>query len=77
MSRPTYYSPVIDRFLISVLYHEARHRKIPMTKLANEILKNGLAQSPGWQSALESMQPESPDLAERRVHFNQQTQTSR
>lgn len=69
MPRPTYYSPAIDRFLISVLHHEARHRKIPMTKLTNDILRNGLAQSPGWQSALESMQPEPADLADRRVHF--------
>ena len=56
MPRPQYYSPAIERFLVSVLYHEARHRKIPMTQLANEILKTGLADSPGWQLAMQSLQ---------------------
>ncbi|MDB6124288.1 MAG: hypothetical protein JWQ71_3281 [Pedosphaera sp.] len=39
MPRPQYYSPAIERFLVSALYHEARKRKIPMTRLTNEILK--------------------------------------
>ena len=56
MPRPQHYSPAIERFLVSVLYYEARQRKIPMTRLANEILKNGLANSPGWQLAMQSLQ---------------------
>lgn len=59
MPRPKHYAPAIERFLVSVLYHEARHRKIPMTQLANEILKSGLANSPGWQLAVQSLG--SPD----------------
>jgi len=55
MPRPLYYSPAIERFLVSVLYHEARHRNIPMTQLANEIVKNGLADSTGWQLATEPL----------------------
>ena len=55
MSRPQHYSPAIERFLVRVLYHEARQRKIPMTQLANEILKNGLANSAGWQLAMQSV----------------------
>ena len=55
MPRPQHYSPSIERFLVSVLYHEARQRKIPMTQLANEILKNGLANSAGWQLAMQSV----------------------
>jgi hypothetical protein len=51
MSRPRHYSPVIERFLVSVLYHEAQHRRIPMTRLANEILKTALAGSVGWHLA--------------------------
>ena len=47
MPRPQHYSPAIERFLVSVLYHEAHHRNIPMTQLANEILKTGLANSAG------------------------------
>jgi hypothetical protein len=59
MPRPQHYSPAIERFLVSVLYHEARHRKIPMTRLANGILKAGLADSLGWRLATESRQ--APD----------------
>ena len=55
MARPHHYSPAIERFLVSVLYHEARHRKIPMTRLANQILKEELAESVGWQLALQSL----------------------
>jgi len=55
MPRPQHYSPAIERFLVSVLYQEARHRKIPMTQLANEILKGGLANSVGWQLAMKSV----------------------
>jgi hypothetical protein len=54
MPRPQYYSPAIERFLVSVLYHEGRHRKMPMTQLANQILKTGLADSAGWQLAMQS-----------------------
>lgn len=67
MPRPQHYSPAIERFLVSVLYHEARHRKIPMTRLANEILKNGLADSPGWQLAMLSIQ--SPDQQSATSHI--------
>ena len=56
MARPNHYSPAIERFLVSVLYHEARHRRIPMTQLANGILKAGLANSTGWQLAMQSLQ---------------------
>ena len=54
MPRPQHYSPAIERFLVSVLYHEARHRKIPMTRLVDDIIKNALANSKGWQLALQS-----------------------
>ncbi len=57
MPRPQHYSPAIERFLVSVLYHEARQRRIPMTQLANQILKNALANSAGWQLALQSLNP--------------------
>ena len=60
MPRPQHYSPTIERFLVSVLYHEARQRKIPMTRLANEILKGGLAGSTGWRLATESFNSQGP-----------------
>ena len=51
MPRSRHYSPVISRFLISVLYHEARARKIPMTKLTDQLLRQALMNSDGWRTA--------------------------
>jgi len=39
------YSPKIDEGLIPVLYRLAKERKIPMTRLVNEILRNALGES--------------------------------
>jgi hypothetical protein len=55
MSSPRHYVPTIRRFLISVLYHEARHKGVPMTTLVNELLENALAESIGWQRATEAL----------------------
>jgi hypothetical protein len=51
MAKPRHYSPHISRFLVSVLYHEGQHRKIPMTKLTDDLLLNALRGSPGWIKA--------------------------
>ena len=51
MARPRHYSPQLSRFLVSVLYHQAKHLKIPMTKLTDELLQNALRGSPGWIQA--------------------------
>jgi pseudouridine-5'-phosphate glycosidase len=51
MARPQHYSPVISRFLVSVLYHEAKHRKIPMTKLTDDLLLKALRGTAGWTTA--------------------------
>jgi hypothetical protein len=56
MARPKHYSPEIRRFLVSVLYHEAQERGVPMTVLTNEILADRLKDSHGWKKAEESMQ---------------------
>ena len=37
-----HYSPQIDRDLVSALYHEAKARGIPMTRLANRLLQAAL-----------------------------------
>jgi hypothetical protein len=42
MSQARYYSPKIARQLVSKLYWEAQSRKIPMTKLVNQIVAEGL-----------------------------------
>ncbi len=54
MPRPRHYSPAIQRFLVSVLYHEARSQKIPMTQLTNQILEERLKGSTGWLIAQET-----------------------
>ncbi len=51
MSKSRHYSPAVERFLVAVLYHEARHRKIPMTRLTNQLLREALSDSVGWQQA--------------------------
>ena len=48
-----HYSPVIRRFLVNVLYHEARHRRKPMTVLTSEILSEALQGTEGWRRAEE------------------------
>ncbi|MGJ8644151.1 MAG: hypothetical protein ACSHX9_14985 [Luteolibacter sp.] len=42
MARPTHYSPVIRRDLVGLLYHEAKHRSMPMTKLVDQLLRKTL-----------------------------------
>jgi len=42
MASSRHYSPRISRFLVSVLYHEAKRRQIPMTKLTDELLRRQL-----------------------------------
>jgi 6-phosphogluconolactonase (cycloisomerase 2 family) len=56
MSRPRHYSPALDRFLVCALYHEARHRKLPMTALANGLLAEQLQGTAGWRQAEEQRQ---------------------
>jgi hypothetical protein len=46
-----HYSPPISRFLVSVLYHEAKTRGVPMTKLTDHLLRQALTDSSGWQTA--------------------------
>jgi hypothetical protein len=42
MSQAKYYAPKITRDLISKLYWEAQSQRIPMTKLADQIIAEGL-----------------------------------
>lgn len=55
MPRQLHYSPAIQRFLVSALYHEAHRRGVPMTKLTNELLEKALLGTDGWRKAEESM----------------------
>lgn len=49
--RPRHYSPALSRFLVSALYHEAKARKIPMTKLTDNLLRQSLTGTEGWKTA--------------------------
>lgn len=51
MARRSHYSPGIDRFLVTVLYHEAQRQRVPMTKLTNQLLEGSLKDSPAWKMA--------------------------
>ena len=43
MARAKYYSPRLDRSLISPLYHAARAKQLPMTALASRLVAEGLS----------------------------------
>ncbi len=55
MARSTHYTPPLSRFIVCALYHEAKQRRIPMTRLANNLIEAGLKDSDGWQKAQEAM----------------------
>ena len=42
---------MISRYLVSILYHEAKHRRIPMTKLTDALLVEALRAAPVWHTA--------------------------
>jgi hypothetical protein len=67
-----YYYPKISRFLVSVLYHEARSRHIPMTELAERLLRECLEGSKSWRTAKASLVreevPSYPAVKPRHAH---------
>ena len=42
MARSRHYSPQLDRPLITALYHAAKARRIPMTRFASSLVRDGL-----------------------------------
>jgi hypothetical protein len=46
-----HYTPPLSRFIVCALYHEAKQRKIPMTRLVNNLVEAGLRDSVGWKEA--------------------------
>ena len=42
MTQARYYTPRLERALISPLYHAAKARRIPMTRLASSLVREGL-----------------------------------
>ena len=51
MAKISHYSPAIDRFLVSVLYYDARNHGKPMTKRVDELLRESLQGSQAWEEA--------------------------
>jgi len=51
MAKHRHYSPALSRFLVSVLYHEAKARNVPMTQLTDDLLRQALMNSEGWRTA--------------------------
>lgn len=62
MARPTHYQPVISRPLICALYHEGKRRRLPMTRLIDELLAESLSGTPGWHAAADQYPQEMPTL---------------
>lgn len=51
MSYPRTYQPELRPFLIKALHHEARHRRIPMTRLLDRIVSRALDDTEGMRRA--------------------------
>jgi hypothetical protein len=43
LATANYYSPRLDRDLISPLYHAAKSRRVPMTRLASALMREALS----------------------------------
>jgi len=63
MPRLGHYSPCINRELVRTLYHEAKHRRMPMTRLVNTLLSDALTGTEGWQITHQTplLQEQPPD----------------
>jgi len=69
MAAGKYYSPRLDRHLVSSLYHAARSRRVPMTRLASMLVRDGLARmggDDGSESAIVREDPPAPDPCPRK-----------
>jgi len=51
MARAKHYVPEVSRRLVKVLYFEGKRRKMPMTRLIDELLTDALKATPGWKIA--------------------------
>ena len=60
MPRSRQYSPAISPFMVSVLYHEAKARGVPMTRLTDQLLRQSLMNSEGWRQVESLKIAESP-----------------
>lgn len=63
MAKDRHYSPSLSRFILSALYHEAKARKLPMTKLTDQLLRQALMNTGGWREAERLVEESTPYLA--------------
>ncbi len=60
MAHSRYYSPRLERPLISALYHAAKARRIPMTRFASSLVREGLERIADSMSSETSFVREEP-----------------
>jgi hypothetical protein len=63
MTQSRHYSPRLERPLITALYHAAKARRIPMTRLASSLVREGLeriADSTSSETAFVREEPFTP-----------------
>ena len=63
MSQSLFYSPRLERPLITALYHAAKAQRIPMTRLASLLVREGLqrlGESANSESTFVREEPQTP-----------------
>lgn len=60
MPKRMHYSPQLSRLNVCALYHEAKTKGVPMTKLADELLAKALVDSESWTKAEQQLREEPP-----------------
>jgi len=55
MAYPKVYQPELHPLLVKALFHQARHRRMPMTKVLGEIVARALEHSEGMRRAREEI----------------------
>ena len=63
MAQSRYYSPRLERPLITALYHAAKAQRIPMTRLASSLVREGLeriAEPAGIETSFVREEPQTP-----------------
>jgi hypothetical protein len=63
MARAKYYSPRLDRTLISPLYRAAKSQRIPMTALASRLVAEGLSRIAEDEMCIVAEEPPGRDPA--------------
>ena len=67
MALARYYSPRLDRDLISRLYHQAKSERVPMTALASRFVREGLEEREREHQCIVAEEPSAPDPRGRKV----------